>query len=103
MNRLTEALALSCLLVTALAFYTRIADQLPGLEREERDSLSVISHVLHDFGLHHRADVAVKLDARPVAAGFSLLDCDGLLLIASLPETAQGWGHLAPQIGRAHV
>jgi len=53
---------------------------------------------MHEKGLRRRGDVLIEIDTREVAGGFSRADCDGLLLIAPLPQTAQGWGHIAPRL-----
>lgn len=98
MNRLTEVLAVAGLLVTALVLYVRLTNENPQLMRKTTHDLLVIGAVLRDYDLHRRSDVTIKLDSTPVAAGFSRLDCDGLLLIAPLPKTAQSWGHLAPRL-----
>lgn len=58
----------------------------------------LITGALHAEGLRRRSDVSIKIDAKEVAAGFYRPGCDGLLLVAPLPTTAQGWGHIAPSL-----
>jgi hypothetical protein len=53
---------------------------------------------MHGKGLDRRADVLIEIDGREVARGFSRAGCNGLVLIAPLPHTAQGWGHVAPRL-----
>jgi len=69
-----------------------------GFEADPYAALDRIRRSLPAAGLLHRHDVVVELNGREVALGFSRSDCDGLLLVAVLPHTAQGWTHLAPRL-----
>lgn len=58
--------------------------------------LSELEQALQSKGLLLREDISINLSNSPVAAGFSRPDCQGLLLMAPMPSTAQDWGHMAP-------
>lgn len=58
--------------------------------------LSTFKQALEQKGLMFRDDITITLSDSPVAAGFSRLDCPGTLIVAPMPNTAQGWGHMAP-------
>ena len=53
---------------------------------------------LFQHGLLHRHDVAIRVNDAEIARGYSRSDCGGLLLVAQLPNTAQGWHNVAPRI-----
>ena len=97
MNRLYELLALSALTVSVWSFCGTLGAAEPRMRSGAvYQDLGVVTAALYEQGLWLRNDVIVELDARQVAAGFYRPDCDGLLLVAPLPTTAQGWGHIAP-------
>lgn len=60
--------------------------------------LDAVDIELSHHGILHRHDVSIKINNSEVARGFSTLHCDGLLLIAQLPNTSQGWHRIAPQV-----
>jgi hypothetical protein len=60
--------------------------------------LDAVDIELSHHGILHRHDVSIKINNSEVARGFSGLHCDGLLLIAQLPNTSQGWHRIAPQV-----
>ena len=61
-------------------------------------SPDAISSKLAGNLLRQRSDVNIEINNREAARGFSLPGCDGLLLVAVLPATAQGWLHIAPRL-----
>ena len=46
----------------------------------------------------HRHDVVIRINNAEVARGYSRAGCNGLLLVAQLPNSAQGWRYIAPTI-----
>jgi hypothetical protein len=53
---------------------------------------------LFRHGLVHRHDVVIRVNDMDVARGYSRSGCDGLLLVAQLPNAAQGWNYVAPKL-----
>ncbi len=99
MNRVYELAALVGIVATVWwGFCGEPATAEPRMSGGLSDELAWITAALHEEGLHRRSDVVIEIDGRAVAAGFSQVDCDGLLLVAPLPQTAQGWGHVAPRL-----
>ena len=43
-------------------------------------------------------DVAIRINDAEIARAYSRADCDGSLLVAQLPNTAQGWHNVVPRI-----
>ena len=60
--------------------------------------LDAVDIELSRHGILHRHDVQIEINNTEVARGFSSPYCDGLLLIAQLPNTSQGWHRIAPQV-----
>ena len=48
--------------------------------------------------LLHRHDVIIRVNNADVARGYSRAGCNGLLLVAQLPNSAPGWRYIAPAI-----
>lgn len=82
------ALALVC----SLEFASRRVSPDPSV------SLETLRVSLAAAGLRQRRDVVLEMNDREVALGFSRVGCEGLLLVAILPHTAQGWAHIAPRL-----
>ena len=53
---------------------------------------------LFQNGLLHRHDVNIRVSNMELARGYSRSGCDGILLVAQLPNAAQGWNYIAPNI-----
>jgi hypothetical protein len=98
MNRMNGLLGLTGIVVAMWSLCAGLAAAQPDMRWETSHNLTRITAAMHGKGLHHRADVLIEIDGREVARGFSRAGCDGLLLIAPLPHTAQGWGHVAPRL-----
>lgn len=98
MNRLCELLALAALAAAAVGLWVGLASAEPRLTGGVVEELERITAAVYEEGLRRRVDVSIEIDASEVGRGFSRVDCDGLLLIAPLPQTAQGWGHVAPRL-----
>jgi len=96
--RSTNLLALLSLLLAAiLVLWTAPwKDVLP--ETRSGQWLDEADIELFHHGLLHRHDVVIRVNDMEVARGYSRSDCDGLLLVAQLPNTAQGWQHVAPKV-----
>lgn len=60
--------------------------------------LDAVDIELSRHGILHRHDVQIEINNTEVARGFSSPYCDGLLLVARLPNTSQGWHHVAPRV-----
>ena len=96
--RSTNLFALfSLLLAAVLVLWTAPwKDALPearSVQWLDRADVELFHH-----GLLHRHDVVIRVNHIDVARGYSRSDCDGLLLVAQLPNTAQGWRHVAPKV-----
>jgi hypothetical protein len=98
MNRLYELLALSAIAAAMAGLCRGLASAEPRLIGGLTQELEWITAAAYEQGLRRRIDVSIEIDASEVATGFSRVDCDGLLLIAPLPQTAQGWDHVAPRL-----
>ena len=60
--------------------------------------LDSIDVALYRKDLLHRHDIRIRINNAEVARGYSRHGCDGLLLVAQLPISAQGWRYIAPNI-----
>ena len=98
MKRVFEVVALAGVAATVVVFCEGLAKAEPRMRGVLSLDLDWIAAAIYDNGFRRRADVVIEIDAGEVAAGFSRPDCDGLLLFAPLPYTAQGWGHIAPRL-----
>lgn len=98
MSRIYEWSALAAIAATMWSLCGGLARAEPRLTGELTHHLGWITAEIHEKGLRRRVDVVIEIDASEVAAGFSRPDCDGLLLIAPLPQTAQGLGRIAPRL-----
>jgi hypothetical protein len=92
----TAALISLCLAVTAIVWASSWKGQKPAARSVQW--LDAVDKALFQRGLIHRHDVVVQVNNVEVARGFSRMDCDGLLLVTQLPNTAQGWQHVAPTV-----
>jgi hypothetical protein len=88
---------LSLLTGPALALWTAPWKQPPAPVRSVQ-WLDAADVELSRLGLLHRHDVAIRVNDAEIARGYSRSGCDGLLLVAQLPNTAQGWHNVAPRI-----
>ena len=99
MSRVYELCALFALTVTFWGLCGGLGAAEPRMmSGTAYQDFRFITAALHGEGLRRRRDVSIEIDAREVAAGFFRPRCDGLLLVAPLPTTAQGWGHIAPSL-----
>ena len=98
MNRLCEVLALVGIAAAVVGLCIGLASAEPRLTGSLDQELEWITAKMYEQGLQRRVDVVIEINASEVAKGFSRADCDGLLLIAPLPHTAQGWLHIAPRL-----
>ena len=98
MSRLFRNFGVAAIIVCALALYASMEQSARIVAAEPSALLDAIRHPLDDSGLHQRDDVSIELNGQEVALGFSRPDCDGLMLVAVLPQTAQGWAHMAPRL-----
>ena len=65
---------------------------------DRADLLHQLAHALEDDGMVYRPDMALTVSGQPAAWGFSAQDCHGVLLLAVLPDTAQSWSHISPEL-----
>ena len=98
MNRLYEVLALTGIAAAVVGLHIGLATAEPRLTGSVGQELEWITARMYEQGLQSRVDVMIEINASEVAKGFSRAECDGLLLIAPLPQTAQGWVHVAPRL-----
>lgn len=98
MNRISGLLGLTGIVLALWSLCAGLAAAEPDTHGGLSQDLSRITAAMQDEGLHRRVDVLIEIDGREVARGFSREGCNGLLLIAPLPHTAQGWGHVAPRL-----
>lgn len=101
MKRLYEWLALGASAAAIAGLCVGLASADPRLTGAVTQELEWLTAAVYERGLRRRVDVSIEIDAREVATGFSRVDCDGLLLIAPLPRTAQGWERVAPRLDLA--
>ena len=62
--------------------------------------LHQLAHVLEEDAFRYRPDIIVRVSGESAAWGFSTPGCDGVLLLTLLPETAQSWAHVLPEVSR---
>jgi hypothetical protein len=98
MSRLFRIFGVAAIIVSALTLYRSLEQSGHRIAADASLPLDAIRHGLADSGLHQRDDVSIELNGRDVALGFSREGCDGLMLVAVLPRTAQGWAHMAPRL-----
>jgi len=98
MSRFLQALGIAAIIISALTIYGSLERPGRGVIVEPSALLDAIRGPLADSGLHWRDDVSIEMNGRAVALGFSRQGCDGLMLVAILPHTAQSWAHLAPRL-----
>ena len=97
-NRVYEVAALAGLASSVLALCVSLSTAGQHANTWATPKFNAVKAGLIEAGLQHRDDVNIEIGEREVAFGFSRRGCDGLLLIASLPNTAQGWSHIAPRM-----
>jgi len=98
MSRLSQLLGLGAVFVCALSLYRSLEQSGPSVAAESRVFLDAIRHSLVDSGLHRRDDVSITMNGGEIALGFSRPGCDGMILVAILPHTAQSWARMAPRL-----
>jgi len=98
MSSLVRIVGVAAIIVCALTLYASLEQAGSRVMAEPPVLLDAIRHWLADSGLQQRDDVSIELNGRDVALGFSREGCDGLMLVAVLPHTAQGWSHMAPRL-----
>jgi hypothetical protein len=98
MSSLVRIFGVAAIIVCALTLYASLEQAGGRVMAAPPVPLDGIRHWLADSGLQQRVDVSIELNGRDVARGFSREGCDGLMLVAVLPHTAQGWAHMAPRL-----
>ena len=96
--RFLNLIALLSLVLSAALLYQTASwkDAAPPTRSEQwLDSVDI---ELSRNKLLHRHDVMIRVNNAEVARGYSRAGCDGLLLVAQLPNSAQGWRYIAPAI-----
>ncbi|MEP6389956.1 MAG: hypothetical protein ABJ056_08520 [Halioglobus sp.] len=97
-NRIYELAGLAGLACSVLVFYASLSTAGHRVNIWTTPQINTVTEGIIEAGLKHRDDVNIEIGGQEVALGFSRQGCDGLLLIASLPNTAQGWSHIAPRM-----
>jgi len=98
MTRRVDSLAFTSLALSLALLCQQIVRPAAAADDWALWLLDGISAELSDKLLRQRSDVNIEINQREVARGYSLPGCDGLLLVAVLPSTAQGWPHIAPRL-----
>jgi len=98
MSGLFRIFGTAAIFVCALTLYGALERSERSVAADPSAVLDTIRHVLADSGLRQRDDVSIEMNGRAVALGFSRPGCDGLMLVAVLPHTAQSWAHMAPRL-----
>jgi len=98
MVRRVDLLAFASLALSLAVLSHGIARPSVAVDEWALRSPDAISSRLAGNRLRQRSDVNIEINNREAARGFSLPGCDGLLLVAVLPATAQGWLHIAPRL-----
>jgi hypothetical protein len=98
MTRTIALLASASLALSLGVLCAGVAARAAPADAQDAPSLDALGAALAGAGLRQRSDVDIEINQRDVARGFSRPGCDGLLLVAVLPRTAQGWRHIAPQL-----
>jgi len=98
MMRRVDLLAFASLALSLALLSQAIARPSAAVDEWALRSLDTLSSELAGERLQQRSDVNIEINNREVARGFSLPGCDGLLLVAILPATAQGWLHISPRL-----
>jgi hypothetical protein len=96
--KLRETVALVSLVAAASALLMTRPVAATNNRVDPGEWLHTVDHAMADVGIRQRRDISIRLSANEVAHGYSRPSCPGLLLVAPLPETAQGWGHVAPAV-----
>lgn len=98
MARRIEWFALASLALALALLCAGVSPRNAAVHAPEAPWLDSLGVELRRAGLRQRTDVAIEINEREVARGFSRPGCDGLLLVTALPRTAQGWRHVAPRL-----
>jgi hypothetical protein len=96
--RLLESTALFSLMAAIALTLEGGASEIEVAPEHAVAWLDQVNDVLSNTSLEQRHDVVIEINDVEVARGYSRPTCDGLLLIARLPDNAQGWQHVAPQV-----
>ena len=96
--RLLESTALFSLMVAMALTLDGGASEAEVASEHVVEWLDQLNGVLANASLEQRHDVVIEINDVEVARGYSQPACDGLLLVARLPDNAQGWQHIAPQV-----
>ncbi len=91
-----EIVALVSLVAAVAALLMTRPIAATSIDTDPGEWLHTVDHALEDLGIRQRRDIVITLSNIEVAHGYARPGCPGLLLVAPLPETAQGWGHVAP-------
>ena len=98
MSRLSQIIGLAAVFICAVSLYRTLEQSARNVAAEPAAWLDAIRQSLVDSGLHRRDDVSIKMNGDEVALGFSRPGCDGMILVAILPHTAQSWARMAPRL-----
>jgi hypothetical protein len=98
MSRFTQILGLAAVFICAVSLYWSLEQSTRNVAAEPSAWLDAIRHSLVDSGFHRHDDVSIKMNGDEVALGFSRPGCDGVILVAILPHTAQSWARMAPRL-----
>jgi hypothetical protein len=90
--------ALLSLFIAAVLLYSTASWKDTAPQTRSVEWLDSVDVELFREDLLHRHDIQIRVNSAEVARGYSRADCDGVLLVAQLPNSAQGWRYIAPTI-----
>jgi hypothetical protein len=96
--RFLNLTALLSLVLSAVLLYSTASWKNAAPASRSVEWLDLVNVELLQKDLLHRHDVVIRVNNAEVARGYSRAGCDGLLLVAQLPNSAQGWSYVAPNI-----
>ena len=96
--RLLNLIALLSLVLSAGLLYLTASWKNAAPATRSVEWLDSVDIELFRKELLHRHDIVIRVNNAEVARGYSRAGCDGLLLVAQLPNSAQGWRYIVPGI-----
>jgi hypothetical protein len=96
--RILNLTALLSLLLAAVLLYATASWKSAAPATRSVQWLDAVDIELFGVELLHRHDIRIRVNNTEVARGYSRAGCDGFLLVAQLPNSAQGWRYIAPSI-----
>jgi hypothetical protein len=96
--RLLNLTALLSLVLAAVLLYATASWKNAAPATRSVEWFDSVDVELFRKELLHRHDIVLRVNNAEVARGYSRAGCEGLLLVAQLPSSAQGWRYIAPNV-----